>query len=424
MSFYDKIKQIFSTPTGKKLANTGAMAAEFANPMSVFTNPTPVDVAMAGMMGPKEQEKPEQLDLPNVDLTPTPDSFGTSPTLPPADKPEPATPKESELTPLNLNLSGATDDEAVQKAQRKAQLWGLLPQALAGAGDMVMAGGAPYGAKGKTDSIQDVTKIVNQNVADIKTQADAAKKNDPNSDLSKEYQALAGKAFELMGKKVAPQDLAKMSAAQLEAVMPNLEKVAKMQSDYDTKMATQEMLRQSKETQKTARLDDKMMAVAMKMRSDPMIKELEKQGVGFDAADTLISAARQGNTMAFAALGTKMARAMGEVGVLTDKDVTRYVTSPMLARKIADKANILFSGRPTETTQQELAIIAKVMEQKFKTRIASVANHYSNLAVANYGVSPAEAYRRLNAQFYQPPSSAPAAPSGAAPKSNDPLGVL
>ena len=41
----------------------------------------------------------------------------------------------------------------------------------------------------------------------------------------------------------------------------------------------------------------------------------------------LIDLVKSGNTVAFSALGTKTAKAMGEVGVLTESDIARYVRS-------------------------------------------------------------------------------------------------
>lgn len=419
-SYWEKLKQIIQLPAAKKIGNTVGTATTLATPASVL--PWASLLSKPGGAPERQPAKPPEQPIEmHSDAPPAPDPFPLVP-----EKDDSAMPSfgGNKLEGLNLNLKPENNSPELEAAQRKKKLLGLIPEAIAGVGDAMATANQAYGVKGKTDSMKDVMAATDAGVAELKTNANEKSKTDPSSNLSKQYQAVAAKAFELMGKKVNPADLAQMSAAQLEAVLPNLEKLSKMQSDRDTKMLTQEMLRQNKADVASAKMDKNIMAVALKMRSDPLIKELEKQGAGFDSADILLQLAHDGNTAAFAALGSKMARAMGEVGVLTDQDVKRYVTSPALARGIADKANIMFSGRPIEATQQELAVIAKAMEGKFKTRIGAIADHYTNLASANYGLTPDEARRRLNAQFYQSaPAPTPAPSSPAAPSSNDPMGI-
>ena len=61
------------------------------------------------------------------------------------------------------------------------------------------------------------------------------------------------------------------------------------------------------------------------LKDDPRFKKAIEQRETFEEIDQLIPQLKSGNQAALAATGTKLARAMGEVGVLTDQDVTRYL---------------------------------------------------------------------------------------------------
>lgn len=313
-------------------------------------------------------------------------------------------PTSKEPVSFDLDLSGA--DEANRKAQRdferKQDLLSIIPETIGGIGDTIATANQVYGVKGKADTMENISKSRVARKDQDRKDFEEGLKNDPMSDISKQYQVTAMKALQTMGANVDQATISKMSASQLESQMPNIEKLAKMQNDRDMKEMQMSAYAELRKGAKDQRTDKYIADIALRLRNDPKVKQLEKEGVAFDSAENLLKLAQAGNTTAFAALGTKMARAMGEVGVLTETDVHRYVTSPALARKIADKANILFSGHPTAATLEELQVISKAMEGKFKSHLTGVADHYANIASANYGIDKAEAQRRLNTEFYNP----------------------
>lgn len=102
---------------------------------------------------------------------------------------------------------------------------------------------------------------------------------------------------------------------------------------------------------------------------DPVIKDLRKQDISMSQVENLVDTVRQGNTVAAAALGIKMAKGMGEVGVMTETDVTRYVQSRRLDRKAADILTNWVKGRPTEATLDEINQIAGVLGDTFQSKI-------------------------------------------------------
>jgi hypothetical protein len=113
-----------------------------------------------------------------------------------------------------------------------------------------------------------------------------------------------------------------------------------------------------------------------RMINDPRIKPLYSQGIGLGQIKEIANIAKDGNTVAAAALGVKMARGMGEVGVLTESDVTRYITSGRLDRKAADTLSRWMVGKPTDATMEEINQISSVLSDAFSGKIQPVYNEY------------------------------------------------
>lgn len=121
---------------------------------------------------------------------------------------------------------------------------------------------------------------------------------------------------------------------------------------------------------------------------DPVIKELRKQDLGLMQVNDLIEQVKSGNTIAANAMGTKMARGMGEVGVLTDADVTRYVTSGRIDRKVGDKLSLMLRGRPTDASVEEIGAIAEVLRDAFEEKIQPRYNQFIDTYSRQEGMKP------------------------------------
>jgi len=63
------------------------------------------------------------------------------------------------------------------------------------------------------------------------------------------------------------------------------------------------------------------------LKDDPRFKKAVEQSMEFDTVRELINEVKVGNPTSIAPLGIKLAKAMGEVGVMTDTDVVRYIQS-------------------------------------------------------------------------------------------------
>ncbi len=102
---------------------------------------------------------------------------------------------------------------------------------------------------------------------------------------------------------------------------------------------------------------------------DPIIKQLRSQEIGLTQMNALLDLVSEGNTVAAAGMGTKMAKAMGEVGMLTESDIKRYTMSGQLPRKAADTLFKWSKGIPTEATLDEIKQIAKALGNTFQNKI-------------------------------------------------------
>lgn len=123
---------------------------------------------------------------------------------------------------------------------------------------------------------------------------------------------------------------------------------------------------------------------------DPVIKEVNKQNLSLGTISKLSEIAKSGNTIAFNSLGTKVARGMGEVGVLTDQDVVRYVRSGRLDRKAADALLQWTRGVPTEATINEINQIVGVLQDTYTDKIQPRYDRYITSYANNEGIPPEE----------------------------------
>ena len=132
-----------------------------------------------------------------------------------------------------------------------------------------------------------------------------------------------------------------------------------------------------------------------RMINDPRIKPLYAQDIGLRQVGEIQGLVQGGNTVAAGALGVKMAKAMGEVGVLTDQDVARYVVSGRLDRMAADKLSRWIRGVPSDATQAEIGQIASVLRDSFSEKIQPVYNEYIEQFSEVEGLTPDEVSKKM-----------------------------
>lgn len=132
---------------------------------------------------------------------------------------------------------------------------------------------------------------------------------------------------------------------------------------------------------------------------DPVIKKINENDLTFNALSGLTDLAKQGNTVAFSGVGIKMAKAMGEVGVMTEQDIKRYVNSRMITQKAADILSDWTRGKPSEATINEIEDISSAMktayQDKLQPRYDKFINAYSNIE----GLKPEEFAAKLSLPY-------------------------
>lgn len=183
-----------------------------------------------------------------------------------------------------------------------------------------------------------------------------------------------------------PKEMSKYQREYLDAFKASVEG-KKLSSDENR------ILREQKEAQrqKEKKIDIKLKAneniykVTKDFEGNKLKQELDKQGISFEQADNLVGQIKAGNELALGAVGTKMARAMGEVGVLTDADVVRYIQSQSILRKSADQIKRTGVGSLPESTLKDMQSIIDKMKKGFRTKEEDIFKKYINRAYENFG---------------------------------------
>lgn len=243
---------------------------------------------------------------------------------------------------------------------------------------------------------------------------------DPKSEAS----ATARKEAEFLTGRKFPESF---SEAKINRILTSL--AIKLESRYQTKRygLSKDRLEQAGEKiglakekegqRKTEKaLDIKLKAdkniynVTKDFEGNALKKELDKQGISFEQANGLISEIKTGNELALGSLGTKMARAMGEVGVLTDADVVRYIQSQSIVRQGRDMYARKGQGRLYDDTLKDMERVIKKMQGGFRVREKEIFERYTKRAHENFGkqagLSKEDIYTRFGMQ-YRLPKKAP-----------------
>ena len=220
--------------------------------------------------------------------------------------------------------------------------------------------------------------------------------HDFSSPQSKMYQDLALK----LAPGLNEEQIRQINGATLTKMIPGLQTLANAQARKDA-MAMglkKEEMRQGlkKEGEDRRQLEQEVKFASNFLKQDPRFKKTIEQGSVYQEVDTLIdSVASENNEAALAALGTKLARAMGEVGVLTDADVVRYLGSRSWGRKILEWQAGGMQGTLPEDSIRELKKNTKFFRDKVNTEIDEIYDNAEKRLVDVYkgkgGITPERA---------------------------------
>lgn len=188
---------------------------------------------------------------------------------------------------------------------------------------------------------------------------------------------IAAKRVEAAGKRAAA------SAERQERF--NADRNMRSKRNLDERRESRMFREKEGEKERTRKINKDIQGLVSQYKNDKVVSELRKQDISFEQAEGLMSAMDNNNAMAYGPLGTKMARAMGEVGVLTDADVIRYIST----EKVSDRARNWFSaklqGKPSDLSQKDLKDIVNIMRMGATKRINNIKEEYFNRAYKAYG---------------------------------------
>jgi len=134
------------------------------------------------------------------------------------------------------------------------------------------------------------------------------------------------------------------------------------------------------------------------LRSTEEYKSSVKMSTQVPVIRKLIADANISGGQSLSMLGPKVAKGIaGEVGVLSEGDVTRYVKDPSLAGGMRDTLAKLKSGKLSDVTAENLNRLLDIMDTHAKEKIAEATKREATLFSRRSGMSVSEAMYKLDA---------------------------
>lgn len=299
--------------------------------------------------------------------TPAPAPIATPKvTTPPVAKaPDDASVKANDLVSgLGANNDKAKRD-ALDEAERRKHKLGILPVLAAGAGDAISNAASAFGAHGTSGVQEKVISGLDAGEEKRKKDFESGLKDDPASDLSRQYQTIITKVLDQAGMKVPPESISKMSAAQIEQQFPQLAKLASTKMEAEGRKGEmklrQDSLQGERDARRGERQDKLKIDVLTKFNGDSGVKKIDSS---IDAANTIRGLVSSGNPIAAASVPTFMARASGEVGNLSEADKAPFGGSRALLSRLEAAVKQQATGKLTTENAQFITQLADIMERR------------------------------------------------------------
>lgn len=140
--------------------------------------------------------------------------------------------------------------------------------------------------------------------------------------------------------------------------------------------------------------------VVQDFERDKVVQALNTQELSFTQMDEIIAAIKTGNQVGIGALGTKAARAMGEVGVLTDQDVKRYIEAASVIRGAQDKFGKAWKGSVSQQTLKDIGELSDKMKNGFAKKREELTKKYVDRAYENFGKNYGFSYGEVKQRFF------------------------
>lgn len=177
--------------------------------------------------------------------------------------------------------------------------------------------------------------------------------------------------------KKAPQDISPLEAARIQNY-ENVEKNRQFRQDQANEGDAQRALKDLRGTEEYK--------TSVKMSTQvPVIRKL-------------LTDAKINGGQSLSMLGPKIAKGIaGEVGVLTEQDVKRYIKDPSLIGGMRDTLAKLKSGKVSEVTAGNVTRLLDIMDQHAKDRISEATAREAKLFSRRSGLSVQEARSMIDA---------------------------
>lgn len=132
---------------------------------------------------------------------------------------------------------------------------------------------------------------------------------------------------------------------------------------------------------------------------DEVTKAFKKQDLAFSQIGDIVNMVEKGNEVALGSLGAKAARAAGEVGVLTDNDIRRYIEAQSLVQKAKDRFGRLWRGKLSENTLKDLKEVSQKMAKGLSRKVGETREKYIDYAYQNFGKPIGMNYSEIQTRF-------------------------
>lgn len=271
-------------PAPEEPALTGIHA-----PSSYDVNISNTTVPMAGKIEMPKSFEPGTPPPPRYEVE---EDAAPAPVTPPVVEKSAPTAKDGNTgDEMEAVLNPSTDnDKAVREAGmadlEKRRKLGIIPQLVAGFGDSVAMGVSAKGGNAASGSMQRLMdrqdKDITQGKADIETKL----RNDANSDISKQYQALLG---QFMQKDPKDPTILGMTANQIAEKIPAIEKIASLRQQEELKRLQMENTKAIKDqtaSEKESRLSDELWTPMGQAKTKNDAKILKDAYTGYEGTKT------------------------------------------------------------------------------------------------------------------------------------------
>ena len=193
----------------------------------------------------------------------------------------------------------------------------------------------------------------------------------------------------IMGK--MPSGLKQVYKKGKEDFVEQAQKLRDKYIDYDAKALEAKKKKEASPYQELLgedRLAKAAQTAKLDLEKNQTYKKLADQEVSASFLQDLITEAKAGNQVAANSMGAKAARAMGEVGVLTEEDVSRYVRGGSITRSTADKLLKWTTGKPSNMTLDEISKVQGIFEKQFNLKVQPVIDRHIETFTRNWLKTP------------------------------------